>query len=112
MWPTTTFVNYICSVKTAQQFQRLGITIIVIFTHASCEPAQNNSCDCVPKGAWKQIMCNYIVTVSTSKQRPIHLVLRQCFGNSQMHSAVAVTLSVSSTFTCAPTHKKKGLSLK
>jgi hypothetical protein len=49
MWPITTFVNYICNVKTAPQFQRLCIPLTVIFTHAACKPAQNNSCRPVPK---------------------------------------------------------------
>jgi hypothetical protein len=39
------FVNYMCTVKTAQEFRRLGMTLIVILlTHAAHKPTHNNVC--------------------------------------------------------------------
>jgi len=45
MWQEATFTNYMCTVRTAQEFGRLGITLIVIlFTHAAHKPTHNNAC--------------------------------------------------------------------
>ena len=45
MWQVATFVNYMCTVKTAQEFRRLGMTLIVILlTHAAHKPNHNNVC--------------------------------------------------------------------
>lgn len=45
MWQEATFTNYMCTVRTAQEFGRLGMTLIVIlFTHAAHKPIHNNAC--------------------------------------------------------------------
>lgn len=49
MWQEATFTNYTGRVRTAQEFGRLGMTLIVIlFTHAAHKPTHNNACGILP----------------------------------------------------------------
>ena len=46
-----TFINYVYNTKITQQFKQLGIPLL-IFPHASREPAKNNGCGTLPQKDW------------------------------------------------------------
>jgi hypothetical protein len=45
-------VNSAHAIKITQQFRRLRILLVVIFTSAAREPAHNNNCGPLPKYGW------------------------------------------------------------
>ena len=45
----STFVNYICTKKVTQSCRKLGVPLIVIFTHVAREPQHNSYCEILPK---------------------------------------------------------------
>jgi hypothetical protein len=73
-----TFISYVYTAKITQLFRWLGITIIVNFTFAVCEPAHNNSCDPLSKKLgcpWYITWCLYRVSVKslcTCARRVLH----------------------------------------
>ena len=48
MRPATTFVHFVCTIKTLQQFGQLGTLFIVIFSPAVREPAHSTWCVPLP----------------------------------------------------------------
>jgi len=64
--PTTTFVNYVSTIKVTQSFRCSGVPLAVIFPRAASEPAPNNGCR----------FCHKILDTHVLKQSFPHYVPR------------------------------------
>jgi hypothetical protein len=112
MWPMIIFVNYNWRVKIAPQFQKLCIPLSVIFTHATCEPAQNNSCGPAPNEVGNRLC---IITLLQCKPPNKGLFILY---NNGMFWKISHELSCCMDTICGPVylhvlpHTKKDLSLR